>query len=135
MGKTSDVSKPLELPAMGKKRIGAIWKWGKMTFTSEHKFEILYPIWDTVTIAVPMFWYREWYYLSRGADLVDKLMVGLVWHRLRGLPEDVLSAPLEYAVIYEIELDSRPLPVHDEQDVVSFHDLVVPALPPIPLPC
>lgn len=62
-------------------------------------------------------------------------MVGLVWHRLGGLPEDVLSAPLEYAVIYEIELDSCPLPIHDEQDVVGFHDLIVPALPPIPLPC
>lgn len=39
----------------------------------------------------------------------------------------MLSTALENAVIYQIELDSCSLPIHYEQYVVTFHNLVVPA--------
>jgi hypothetical protein len=39
----------------------------------------------------------------------------------------MLSAAFKYAVINEIKLNSCSLPVHNEQYVISFHNLVVPA--------
>lgn len=54
------------------------------------------------------------------------LLSYLVWHGWL-LPERVLPASLEDAVVYHIKLNAGPLPVHNEQDVIAFHDLVIPA--------
>lgn len=44
------------------------------------------------------------------------------------LPKNMFSAALEDAVIYHIKLNSRSFPIYNEKYVISFHNLVIPAI-------
>lgn len=44
----------------------------------------------------------------------------------------MLSAAFENVVVYQIKLDSCSLSIHNEQYVITFHNLVVPAFIQIP---
>lgn len=54
-------------------------------------------------------------------------LVGQCW---LSTPECMLSAALEDAIINQIKLHTRPLSIHNEQNVVCFQYLVVPAWDP-----
>lgn len=56
--------------------------------------------------------------------IISNYVIRQCWRRFS---EYMLPATLEDAIVYEIELNSRSLTVHNEQYVISFHDLVVPA--------
>lgn len=61
-------------------------------------------------------------------DLHRELLTDqMVRHRWL-LSERVLSASFEDAVIYQIELKPSSLSIHNEENVVAFHDLVIPAV-------
>lgn len=44
------------------------------------------------------------------------------------LPTGIFSATLKNTIIYHIELNSCSIPIHNEQYVITFHNLVIPAL-------
>jgi hypothetical protein len=44
------------------------------------------------------------------------------------LPKDVFSTTLENTVIYHIKLNSSSIPIQNEQYVITFNNLVIPAL-------
>jgi hypothetical protein len=44
------------------------------------------------------------------------------------LPKDVFSTTLENTVIYHIKLNSCSIPIQNEQYVITFNNLVIPAL-------
>lgn len=56
-----------------------------------------------------------------------KLLLALVRYYWWSLHKHVLSAALEDAVIYQVELHARSLSIHNEKNVVCFQYLVVPA--------
>lgn len=59
-------------------------------------------------------------------DLHRGLLGDLVWHRW-SLPKRMLPASLKNAVVYQIKLNPGSLPVHNEENVIAFHNLVIPA--------
>lgn len=49
----------------------------------------------------------------------------MVWHR-RILSESMLPAALKYAVIYQIKLNSSSFTIHNEKNVITLYNVIVP---------
>lgn len=67
--------------------------------------------------------------VSTQMEMVSKrtgrLQDGVIWQR-RHSPRYMLSAALEDAIVHEIKLHARSIPIYNEKHVVGFDDFVVP---------